>query len=79
MGRQADLGAMPMCCPLEFHQPCIEPWLVQHQRYCPLCKQDPVATERSRLLPAAHVQEDTSAAVPPFSYGAVERSRTATA
>ena len=38
-------------CKHYFHKACITPWLTQRQRLCPLCKRDPVATERTPLLP----------------------------
>lgn len=37
-------------CGHEFHKACITPWLTQRKRVCPLCKRDPIATERTPLL-----------------------------
>ena len=36
-----------------FHKKCITPWLMERARSCPICKRDPVSTERTQLISAA--------------------------
>lgn len=44
----SQLTVLP--CNHKFHPKCIDPWLAR-RRTCPMCKRDPVASERTPLLP----------------------------
>eukprot|EP00051_Salpingoeca_urceolata_P026149 m.476254 g.476254 ORF g.476254 m.476254 type:complete len:319 (+) comp20483_c0_seq1:707-1663(+) len=55
-----------------FHKDCIEPWLIRRRRTCPMCKRDPLATERTPLLgPSVSSSSVSSSSAASLSDGGV--------
>lgn len=46
-----------------FHKKCITPWLMERDRVCPICKRDPVTTERTPLCQPDAVEEGQATVV----------------
>ncbi|KAI9366090.1 hypothetical protein DFJ73DRAFT_807076 [Zopfochytrium polystomum] len=50
-------------CNHQFHDACIDPWLINHNRLCPICKRDVLMpTDKARLKTSRIAEEETATA-----------------